>query len=118
MHITQISEQSLKDPKLPKNYLGKGMSGTFALVDRADKTGAKYEDAIETAIIAMNEPKECSVTKIRDYLGRFPCLVHTSFIFKISRLKGTVNVISCDPHCKNGNARFTTVPLKALFDQV
>ena len=51
------------------------MSGTFALVDRADKTGAKYEDAIESAIIAMNEPKECSVTKIRDYLGRFPCLV-------------------------------------------
>ena len=52
------------------------MSGTFALVDRADKTGAKYEDAIESAIIAMNEPKECSVTKIRDYLGRFPCLVN------------------------------------------
>ncbi|XP_023334848.1 heterochromatin protein 1-binding protein 3 isoform X2 [Eurytemora carolleeae] len=54
-----------------KRISGKGMSGTFALVDRADKTGAKYEDAIESAIIAMNEPKECSVTKIRDYLGAY-----------------------------------------------
>ena len=59
------------------------MSGTFALVDRADKTGAKYEDAIESAIIAMNEPKECSVTKIRDYLGRFPCLVKDQYYYFI-----------------------------------
>ena len=33
-------------------------------------------------------------------------------------LKGTVRVISSDPACKDGIARFTTEPLKALFDQV
>jgi hypothetical protein len=36
-----------------------------------DKTGGKYENAIEDAIIAMNEPKDASVTAIRDYVGRF-----------------------------------------------
>ena len=56
--------------KIPYN-LGKGMSGTLALVDGANKSGAKYEDPIENAIIAMNEPKECSVTKLRDYLSKF-----------------------------------------------
>ena len=49
--------------------IGKGMSGTVALVDGADKTGTKFEDPIESAIIAMNEPKECSVNKLRDYLS-------------------------------------------------
>jgi len=48
---------------------GKGNSGTFALMDGADKSGAKYEDAFESAIIAMNEPKDCSVPTLRDYLG-------------------------------------------------
>ena len=33
-------------------------------------------------------------------------------------IKGTVSVISSDPPCKDGNARFTTGPLKALPDQV
>ena len=33
-------------------------------------------------------------------------------------LKGTVSVISSDPPCKDDNARFSTVPLKALSDQV
>merc|ERR1712098_730959 len=50
---------------------GTGLSGTFALVDDAKKTGGKYEDAIEDAIIAMNEPKDLSVTKMRDYLGEY-----------------------------------------------
>jgi len=31
-------------------------------------------------------------------------------------IKGTVSVISSDPPCKDGNARYTTVPLKALSD--
>ena len=35
-----------------------------------------------------------------------------------SFFKGTVSVISSDPLCKYDNARFTTVPLKALSDQV
>ena len=30
-------------------------------------------------------------------------------------MKGTVSVITSDPPCKDGNVRFTTVPLKALF---
>ena len=32
--------------------------------------------------------------------------------------KETVSVISSDPSCKDGNARFTTIPLKPLSDQV
>ena len=48
---------------------GTGLSGTFQLVDNAKKSGGKYEDAFEDAIIAMNEPKDCSVTKMRDMLS-------------------------------------------------
>ena len=29
--------------------------------------------------------------------------------------KGTVRVISRDPQCKDGNARFTTIPLKPFL---
>lgn len=54
-----------------KRLTGKGFSGTFELVDGANKTGAKYEDAIENAIISMNEPKEVSVTGLRDYLSKW-----------------------------------------------
>merc|ERR1711936_986268 len=32
-------------------------------------TGAKFEDAFENACIAMNEPKDVSVNKLRDYLS-------------------------------------------------
>ena len=39
---------------------GKGLTGTFQLVDGAAKTGTRFEDAIEDAIIATNEPKESS----------------------------------------------------------
>ena len=35
-----------------------------------------------------------------------------------SMVKGIVSVISRDSLCKDGNARFTTIPLKALSDQV
>lgn len=52
-----------------------GIHGTYSLVDNADKTGTKYEDAIEDAIIAMNEPKDASIPKLRDYLHEF----HTEF---------------------------------------
>jgi len=61
-------ERSIEKGQL-KRITGKGMSGTVALVDGADKTGTKFEDPIESAIIAMNEPKECSVNKLRDYLS-------------------------------------------------
>ena len=52
-----------------RRLTGKGFSGTFQLVDGANKTGGKFEDAIENAIISMNEPKEVSVTGLRDYLS-------------------------------------------------
>ena len=32
-------------------------------------------------------------------------------------LKGTESVISSDPPCKDGNVRFTTVPLKPCSDK-
>ena len=39
---------------------GSVLNGTFRLVDGAPKTGTQIEDAIEDAIIASTEPKECS----------------------------------------------------------
>jgi hypothetical protein len=76
--------------------VGKGFSGTFALVDGSPKTGAKFEDAIESAIIAMNEPKDASVTAIRDYLGRFEIMLTydnntgTGTVFALKHCTGTV----------------------------
>ena len=56
------------------------MSGTVALVDGANKSGSKYEDPIESAIIAMNEPKECSINKLRDYLSKFYIFKDEAFL--------------------------------------
>ena len=53
-----------------KRITGKGFSGTFELVDGANKTGGKFEDAIENAVISMNEPKQVSVNALRDYLSK------------------------------------------------
>ena len=53
-----------------KRVTGAGFSGTFALVDDAKKTGTKFEDALENAIIAMSEPKQVSATALRDYLSK------------------------------------------------
>jgi len=61
--------ESLINRKQLERITGKGVSGTVALVDEADKSGSKWEDPIADAIIAMNEPKECSVPKLRDYLS-------------------------------------------------
>jgi hypothetical protein len=75
--------------RIPFYTLGKGFSGTFALVDGSRKTGAKYEDAIESAVIAMNEPKDASVTAIRDYLGRCVVrLITLCYLFNLNVLKG------------------------------
>lgn len=54
-----------------KRITGKGMSGTLQLMDGADKSGQLMDDAIEDAFIAMNEPKEVSVTTLRDYLDEY-----------------------------------------------
>ena len=50
---------------------GKGASGTFGLIDKAKKTGTTYEDAIEDAIIASNEPKDASIPALRHYLSEW-----------------------------------------------
>lgn len=47
---------------------GKGASGTFQLKKSGDKPATVLEDAIVTAIIAMNEPKSCSITTLRKFL--------------------------------------------------
>ena len=39
-------------------------------------------------------------------------------VILMSIIKGTVNVISSDPPSKDENAQFSTVPLKALSDQI
>ena len=57
---------------------GKGASGTFALENGAKKTGTSYEDPIEDAIIASNEPKDASVAALRHYLAEF----HTEYNVK------------------------------------
>merc|ERR1712062_866196 len=54
---------------------GKGASGTFQLMDGAKKTGKRYEDPVEYAIIASNEPKAASVPALRHYLSEY----HTEY---------------------------------------
>ena len=48
---------------------------------------------------------------------RFHPIYPLSF-FLYSPFKRTVSVISSDPPCKEGTARFTTVPLKLFCDQL
>lgn len=57
---------------------GKGASGTFQLENGAKKTGTTYEDPIEDAIIASNEPKDASVGALKHYLSEF----HTEYNVK------------------------------------
>ncbi|XP_030633178.1 heterochromatin protein 1-binding protein 3 [Chanos chanos] len=50
---------------------GKGASGTFQLKRNRDKSTMNrgiLEDAITTAITAMNEPKSCSISTLRKFL--------------------------------------------------
>jgi len=67
-HYRKALELAEKNGQLER-LTGKGFNGTFQLVDGANKTGAKFEDAFENACIAMNEPKDVSVSKLRDYLS-------------------------------------------------
>jgi len=67
-HYRKALENAEKNGTLER-LSGKGFSGTFQLVDGANKSGAKFEDAFENACIAMNEPKDVSVAKLRDYLS-------------------------------------------------
>merc|ERR1712013_500322 len=61
-HYRKALETAEKNGTLER-LSGKGFSGTFQLVDGANKSGAKFEDAFENACIAMNEPKDVSVAK-------------------------------------------------------
>ena len=54
---------------------GKGASGTFQLMDGAKKTGKRYEDPVEDAIIASNEPKSASIPALKHYLSEY----HTEY---------------------------------------
>ena len=40
----------------------------------------------------------------------------TFYILRFN-LKGSVSIISSEPPCKDGNSRYTTVPLKPLSEQ-
>lgn len=67
-HYRKALEAAEKHGSLER-ITGKGFNGTFALVDGASKAGGRFDDAFENALIAMNEPKDLSVSKLRDYLS-------------------------------------------------
>ncbi|XP_062889390.1 heterochromatin protein 1-binding protein 3 [Mobula hypostoma] len=77
---------------------GKGASGTFQLKKAGDKpllTGGPFEDAILSAITAMNEPKTCSTTALKKYVSeKVPA---TNSNFQMHMLKRTLQ--KCE---KNG----------------
>jgi len=82
-----------------KRLTGTGCSGTFSLVDGADKTGGKYEDAIENAIIAMNEPKDLSVTGLRNYLDEYHKEYNTDQ--RPKKLKSALDISEARGHIKH-----------------
>ena len=55
--------------------------------------------------------------KFFSYILRFHAFFHWPINYSRS-FKGTVSVLSGDLTCKDGNARFTTVPWKDLTDKV
>ncbi|XP_038677197.1 heterochromatin protein 1-binding protein 3 [Scyliorhinus canicula] len=77
---------------------GKGASGTFQLKRAGDKpllSGGPFEDAILSAITAMNEPKTCSTTALKKYVTeKVPA---TNSNFQMHMLKRTLQ--KCE---KNG----------------
>ncbi|NXM71083.1 HP1B3 protein, partial [Serilophus lunatus] len=77
---------------------GKGASGTFQLKKSGEKPllgGTLMEDAILSAIVAMNEPKTCSTTALKKYiLENYP---GTNSNFQVHLLKRTLQ--KCE---KNG----------------
>ena len=88
----------LKECEVPRNVLG--LLLLVGLVGRTDGSC----------------PRSCSCSQ--DYL-RVECINATLEVnILLDEFKGTVRVISSDPSCKDGNARFTTVPFKAFSVQV
>ena len=70
----------------------------------------KYLSAIDDLwLSAIND--ECLSAINDEYLS-------AQSINQLSGMKGTVSEISSDSPCKENNIRFSTVPLKALSEQV
>ncbi|XP_072442859.1 heterochromatin protein 1-binding protein 3 [Chiloscyllium punctatum] len=77
---------------------GKGASGTFQLKKAGDKpllSGGPFEDAILSAITAMNEPKTCSTTALKKYVSEKVPAANSNF--QMHMLKRTLQ--KCE---KNG----------------
>ena len=74
--------------------------------------------------VQSSKPRPENVARTRIIVAGLPTLDHVlkyvnsnSWIIPLDPCKGTVSVIWSDPPCKDGNARFTTVHIKALSDQ-
>ena len=63
-----------------------------------------------------NMKKMKKTTKSRSFLEKLKVKYFILFSLQAKVLQRTVSVISRDSPCKDGNARFTTVPFKALSE--
>uniref|UniRef100_V9KJN9 Heterochromatin protein 1-binding protein 3 n=1 Tax=Callorhinchus milii TaxID=7868 RepID=V9KJN9_CALMI len=71
-HLLKQALQRAVDKGQLEQITGKGASGTFQLKKVGDKpllSGGPFEDAILSAIVAMNEPKTCSTTALKKYIS-------------------------------------------------
>ncbi|XP_069466440.1 heterochromatin protein 1-binding protein 3 isoform X2 [Ambystoma mexicanum] len=97
-HMLKNAIQRAVEKGQLEQITGKGASGTFQLKRSGDKPllgGSLLEDAILSAITAMNEPKTCSTTAIKKYvLENHP---GTNSSFQVHLLKRTLQ--KCE---KNG----------------
>ncbi|XP_078498699.1 heterochromatin protein 1-binding protein 3 [Lissotriton helveticus] len=97
-HILKNALQRAVEKGQLEQITGKGATGTFQLKRSGDKPllgGSLFEDAILSAITAMNEPKTCSTTAIKKYvLEKHPA---TNSSFQVHLLKRTLQ--KCE---KNG----------------
>ncbi|XP_078281681.1 heterochromatin protein 1-binding protein 3 isoform X2 [Rhinoraja longicauda] len=97
-YLLKQALQRAVDKGQVEQITGKGASGTFQLKKAGDKpllSGGPFEDAILSAITAMNEPKTCSTTALKKYVSeKVPA---TNLNFQMHMLKRTLQ--KCE---KNG----------------
>ncbi|MGH0120136.1 UNVERIFIED_CONTAM: hypothetical protein FKN15_065297 [Acipenser sinensis] len=70
-HMLKNALQRAVEKGQLEQLTGKGASGTFQLKKLGDKpllSGGPFEDAILSAITAMNEPKTCSTTALKKFV--------------------------------------------------
>ncbi|XP_028663586.1 heterochromatin protein 1-binding protein 3 [Erpetoichthys calabaricus] len=70
-HMLKNALQRAVEKKQLEQITGKGASGTFQLKKVGDKpllSGGPFEDAIVSAITAMNEPKTCSTKALKRFI--------------------------------------------------